>query len=448
MPAPMTRRPREDGQPAPAESSPVQALAGAPALAGSKPGRKSAAGPLRIPRLRLHKASGQGYIEYRGRRKYLGRMDSPEDAAETQERYRLAVADLLRSGYLASTVADDFMVGELIAAFLEHADAHYRKPDGMRTSSYHDFIFSFGPLRELCSSMPVAEFGAKAIKAVRERMIQDKATGGRGWSRATANRSVRLIRHLFKWGTAEELVPPGILERLQAVTGLMPGRSKARETEPVLPVPEAHVEDVRARVSRPVRAMIDLQLLTGARPGEVCKLRAIDIDTSGKVWLANIAEHKTAYKGRRRMLYLGPQAQNLVRSFMETARRTDAPLFSPREAFAESAVKHGEKRAERDGRELQRRREDQKPNPRKTARVIGDAYTTNTYARAIRDACRKADIPAWGPNRLRHNYATNVRKRYGLEAAQVLLGHAACDVTQVYAERDSARALEIAAAIG
>ena len=42
----------------------------------------------------------------------------------------------------------------------------------------------------------------------------------------------------------------------------------------------------------------------------------------------------------------------------------------------------------------------------------------------------------WAPNRLRHTRATEVRKQFGLEAAQVILGHAKADVTQVYAERD------------
>jgi hypothetical protein len=35
-----------------------------------------------------------------------------------------------------------------------------------------------------------------------------------------------------------------------------------------------------------------------------------------------------------------------------------------------------------------------------------------------------------------------------LEAAQVILGHAKADVTQVYAERDSALAVEVARKIG
>ncbi len=42
----------------------------------------------------------------------------------------------------------------------------------------------------------------------------------------------------------------------------------------------------------------------------------------------------------------------------------------------------------------------------------------------------------WAPNRLRHARATEIRRTYGLEAAQVILGHAKADVTQVYAERD------------
>ena len=38
-------------------------------------------------------------------------------------------------------------------------------------------------------------------------------------------------------------------------------------------------------------------------------------------------------------------------------------------------------------------------------------------------------IPDWHPNQLRHTRATEVRKQFGLEAAQVVLGHAKADVT-------------------
>ena len=54
----------------------------------------------------------------------------------------------------------------------------------------------------------------------------------------------------------------------------------------------------------------------------------------------------------------------------------------------------------------------------------------------------------WAPNRLRHSTATVVRRGFGLEAAQAVLGHANADVTQVYAERDLAKAAEVMAKIG
>ena len=57
-------------------------------------------------------------------------------------------------------------------------------------------------------------------------------------------------------------------------------------------------------------------------------------------------------------------------------------------------------------------------------------------------------MPYWSANQLRHSRATEVRRRYGLEAAQVALGHARADVTQVYAERDLALAEQIALEIG
>ena len=54
----------------------------------------------------------------------------------------------------------------------------------------------------------------------------------------------------------------------------------------------------------------------------------------------------------------------------------------------------------------------------------------------------------WFPHPLRHTLSTEVRRRYDLEAAQVLLGHARCDVTELYAERNVEKAIAIARQIG
>ncbi|MEO2032790.1 MAG: tyrosine-type recombinase/integrase [Planctomycetaceae bacterium] len=60
----------------------------------------------------------------------------------------------------------------------------------------------------------------------------------------------------------------------------------------------------------------------------------------------------------------------------------------------------------------------------------------------------KGKVDTWAPNRLRHSAATEIRKRYGLEAAQVILGHAKADTTQIYAERDATLAQRIAREVG
>jgi integrase len=77
-----------------------------------------------------------------------------------------------------------------------------------------------------------------------------------------------------------------------------------------------------------------------------------------------------------------------------------------------------------------------------------DHYTTVRYGIAVARACEKAKVPHWHPNQLRHTFATRVRKQHGLEAAQILLGHARADVTLIYAERDEALAVAVAAELG
>jgi len=57
-------------------------------------------------------------------------------------------------------------------------------------------------------------------------------------------------------------------------------------------------------------------------------------------------------------------------------------------------------------------------------------------------------LPYWSPNQLRHSAATEIRRRFGLEAAQTVLGHAKADVTQVCAERDMSLAAEVMRRIG
>ena len=77
-----------------------------------------------------------------------------------------------------------------------------------------------------------------------------------------------------------------------------------------------------------------------------------------------------------------------------------------------------------------------------------DHYTEAAYKQAIRAAARRAGVPHWTPNQLRHTAATVTRRDFGLEGAQVHLGHRRANVTEIYAERNLSLAKEIARKIG
>src|SRR5262249_8851728 len=57
-------------------------------------------------------------------------------------------------------------------------------------------------------------------------------------------------------------------------------------------------------------------------------------------------------------------------------------------------------------------------------------------------ASSRSFVSHWHPHQLRHSHGTEVRRRFGLEAAQAARGHAQAKVTEVYAQRLRRRACE------
>ena len=76
-----------------------------------------------------------------------------------------------------------------------------------------------------------------------------------------------LIR-MFRWAAEELLIPLDTYRALEIITPLKAGRTTAPESTPDTPVSRAQVDAALPHCSTPVRALIELQWLTGARPGE------------------------------------------------------------------------------------------------------------------------------------------------------------------------------------
>ncbi len=233
---------------------------------------------------------------------------------------------------------------------------------------------------------------------------------------------------------------------------LKPGRPGIRETEDVRPVAQSHIDAALPHVSRQVRDMVKVQVLTGARPGEVCRMRADWIDQTGE-FLARVAgpvdmagcwvylpeRHKTRHHGHHRIIPIGPEAQAVLKPYLE-GRPQDSPLFSPREAVQERAV-----------RQRQARKTKVQPSQQNRNKGIakhGTEYTTGTYQNAITRACKLAKIPAWTPGQLRHTAATNLERQFGWEVARIVCGHRSLNTTRIYVATDLAKAFKAIAQAG
>jgi integrase len=379
----------------------------------------------KVPSYRLHKASGQAVVTLNGRDIYLGKFGTRASKSE----YDRITGEWLSAGRQAAGDSD-LSIAELCAAFLKHATETYRKHDAP-TSEVGNVKNALQPVIDTYGDAPARSFGPLALQAIRQKFV------AAGLARKSVNDQTRRITRMFRWAAANQMVPAEIHTALTKVAGLSKGRSLARETAPIGPVAEPYVDAVKPHVSRQVWAMIELQRCTGMRPGEVCQMRTCDLDMSGKVWLYVPASHKTEHHGRGRTIYIGPRAQAVLAPWLRTV--LEDYLFQPREVMDEF---HAARRAARTCRKAAPKRE------RKPGKRPGEKYPTCNYRRAITDACEKAGIPPWAPNRLRHNAATMLRKEFGLDAARVILGHTSPKTTEIYAEIDQKKAMAIMSKIG
>jgi integrase len=230
--------------------------------------------------------------------------------------------------------------------------------------------------------------------------------------------------------------------------------------------------------------MVRLQLLSGMRTCEVLVMRDADIDTTGDVWVYRPHRHKNRNRGKERVVFLGPQAQEVLRPWLPVTcpgcrvcerpdrigwtgdlcaachdRREDGEpvsleataqdalprwLFSPRDTVADlHARRAASRKTKRTPSEERQRKQKKRPQIAPTER-----YDRRSYRQAIVRACGLAGVRPFSPLQLRHTAATLIRQRFGVEGAQGVLGHSRVETTQIYAERLFDQAARIMKEVG
>jgi integrase len=372
---------------------------------------------------------------------YLGQPDSPDSRAM----YDRLISEWIASGrtYIKQADREGISVNEILLAYRRFAESYYVNPDGSNTPELERINLAIRPIADLYGETPAKNFGPKALKAVRDRMIDEKLC------RLTVNQRIGCIKRMFGWAVEEELIPPSVFHGLKAVKGLRRGKSKAIESQPVKPVPQHVIDAVMKYLPPTLQAMVRLHDLMGMRSGELVTMRTADIEQSGdgKAWFYRPAKHKTMNHGHQRNVPIGLQAQPILQPFLK--RDLQAFIFTPSQAQAErNEVKRAKRKSPVQPSQICRA----KAHPK---RRLGERYSPSSYRRALAYATEMAikagDLPEgcrWHPHQLRHNAGTRIRKRFGLDAVRATLGHQSINQSAEYGELDTTLAVTVAMAVG
>jgi integrase len=412
----------------------------------------------RVPSYRKHKQSRQAIVtltDGHGNRHdvLLGKYGTKESRIE----YARILAEWEASGKnLPTSTAADITIAELIVRFLPWVSEHYRHLDGSSTTEVGEYKLALRPVNFLYGNTAAKEFKPLALKAVRQLLIEgyEHPTYGPqpNLARGVVNKRVNRIRRLFRWGVENDLVPGEVHQSLLAVEGLRRGRSAAKETTRVLPVPRGVVDDTLPVLRPMVADMVCLQLESGMRPGELVIMRGCDIDMTGNVWLYRPSSHKTLHLDHDRIIPIGPKGQEIMRRYL--TMNTQAPLFSPR---MNQEQRHAQRRQKRKTPLWpSHQRAQAKKRKRNPKRRPQEQYTVTSYARSITQAIKRHNagkseneqIPHWHPHQLRHLRALELKRAAGLDVARAVLGHKCPAITEHYATLDIAKAAEVMAKIG
>lgn len=289
-------------------------------------------------------------------------------------------------------------VRDIAGAWARHVAEYYRG-DGSK------YIMPVRAVVDMFGDRVPSELEHADMLAVRDAFIR------RGWSRQYINGSLWIVKAFWGWALDEGYIRADVKGELTQVKGLKAFRSTAPERPPVRPIDDATIEATLAQLTPATADMVRVHRWTGMRPGEICAMKWEDIDMTRTPWVYRPSHHKNDWRGQPRVICIGAKA----RAVLEARRKLCGTCFSPIESVREML----------DARvaAAETHRKGKRNNYKDATRRPGDEWQTGSYTEAIRKAAIRAGVAPWSANRLRHAFATEVRRKFGLEACRAVLGH-------------------------
>jgi integrase len=438
-------------------------------------GRRAHAGPFIRPEIRC-KDGRKAVVWYDGRPWHLGAWNGTDPIPTPVYRAWLRVCDHLEQLHYARQNELPEPESEHDLTILEAVDQwffflqHNRrprgdlKPDGTLADHFTHAIYRLRPLVALYGDTPALDFSAKHLEQFMRHLAD-----GTWWTEANnpyqhrkkppkpfAPSYINKVRgdviRLYEWLEVEGFVPRGHAEHLKN----MPAYEVEPKGEDEYQLVSAEDLETTCHHASPVVAtMMRIQYATAARPGEICRMqeRYFDKRHVPGIWLYKPPAHKTAYRGKTRVIPLNRYCQELLAPLLAN-RAPDQYIFRPEESHAwwqeERAREAGKDRKTRITPSELRRRAKGKVKRKTTpkTRPFAEMFTAYTYAQAVRRAITKArkagrEIVYWTPYALRHTTLTDVQWKAGEEASAALGGHSR-NVNREYAHKQTLRAIRVA----
>lgn len=316
-------------------------------------------------------------------------------------------------------------IDELCDRFLAWADGYYRRPPDPRTGVRHptgetaNLRSALRYLRAFAGDRDPRTFTAEDLAALRDRLLDRPAA--EQLTRAYINRIIGSVRRAFWWAArpGQRFVGIEVPTDLRLLPDLTFGRTAARESADIEPVPEEHFRATldhlaelsthprRWRAALTLSQALQVHWLTGMRPGELVRISYGELrlervppgllSGARDVMIYRPARHKTAHHGHIRRIILPPEAQRIVEDRRPWVASPTGRLWS---------------------------------------------YSTASYRTAVRRICEEAGVPVWSPNQIRHAFATRMREKAGINIVQIALGHRHISTTEIYAEPAMQAAIE------
>lgn len=395
----------------------------------------------KLPGIQKH-SSGQARVYLSGQTFYLGKYGTDEANANYAELIARWLAKGRRPLRDVPTVDRRVPMRQLATAYLGHIDSagRYTK-NGERTSQRGLIETALASFCEEFGDVPAEKLGRRCLNEWRDQMLERTTL-----TRSGINRRLGLVKSWLRWCYEQEALTGEQDSEIGRVRLLGIKEFGHRDVRMPKRAPTvAEIEAVAAALPPTPAAMLRLQALTGARPGEVCALRWRDIDRTpvavdGIVfWRWVLANGKTSHHGRQQIYPISPAARAILEA-LEPSVGLDDFVFRPAATVAEVAA------ARRAARRTPITKQTAERDAQAGERVYGEHYSTRDYRQALARAAKRAGVEAFSGHEVRHA-AVTASAASNVNQARALAGHADLATTSRYVHTTDVDACRAALAI-